>query len=68
MTIHLSEHDEANIDAIMGGHGDWFSARLLRLIAKGDFENRQLLGSIYPEHYAAFMAWYVDQPVEGVPE
>lgn len=68
IVVPLSDHDRANIDAIMGGHGDWFSARLLRLIAKGDHRNRVLLGSIYPEHYEAFMQWYLDQSVPGVPE
>jgi len=64
----VSAHDRENIDAIMGGQGDWFSARLLRLLAKADYKNRLLIGSIYPEHYAVFMDWYLDREVEGVPE
>lgn len=67
VVVPLSDHDRENIDKIMGGYGDWFSARLLRLLAKADHRNRMMLGSLYPEHLEAFMAWYLDQPVE-VPE
>lgn len=68
MAARLSDHDRENIDRIMGGYGDWFSARLLRLMAKADKENRQILANAYPDHYVAFIGWYMDQPVVGVPE
>lgn len=68
MTLAPSPHDYENIDAIMGGQGDWFSARLLRLFAKADAENRAKLATIYPAHHALFLDWYLDREVPGVPE
>ena len=68
MTVAPSTHDVEHIDAIMGGQGDWFSARLLRLFGKADSQNRLLLAVIYPAHHKLFMDWYLDQEVPGVPE
>ncbi len=34
--MSLSEFDRQNIGEIVAGHGDWFSAYLLRLCAKAD--------------------------------
>ena len=45
----LSQHDKDNLQSILCGEGDWFTACLLRLIAKADLWNRHLLGEIYPD-------------------
>lgn len=45
----LSEYDEANVAQILSGHGDWFTAKLMRLIASADALNRQKLFKVYPE-------------------
>lgn len=41
--ICLSEFDD-----ILLGHGDWFDAQLIRLIAKADSVNRERLRKGYP--------------------
>jgi len=54
----ISEHDKAHIEEIMKGHGTWFSAELLRLIAKADLTNRDKLRQVYPEHVEAYEEWF----------
>ena len=49
----LSDHDRENIDAILGGEGDWFSCRLLRLIARSEINNRLRFRLGWPEHVNA---------------
>jgi predicted phage gp36 major capsid-like protein len=54
----LTNHDKANIGEIIADrHGDWFTAHLLRLIKKADFENRARLSLIYPEEVQAVFEW-----------
>lgn len=67
MTARVSDHDRENIDRIMGGYGDWFSARLIRLVAKADYQNRELLRQVFPDHVEAYEVW-ANSPVETVPE
>lgn len=45
----LSDFDRKNVGHILAGHGDWFTAKLLRLIAKADFENRSKLALGFPK-------------------
>ena len=59
MTARVSAHDREKMDEIMTGYGDWFSARLLRLIAKADLENRARLRLAFPEHVQAYEEWYL---------
>jgi len=54
----ISEHDKAHIEEILRGHGTWFSADLLRLIAKADQKNQLLLAQVYPEHVEAYLEWF----------
>lgn len=49
----LTEHDKKNLGEILAGRGTWFTAQLLRLIAKADKHNRHLLGEVYPQEVAA---------------
>lgn len=53
----LSDYDRENIGAIIAGHGDWFTAHLLRLIAKADMHNRERLRWGFPEVVDAFEEW-----------
>lgn len=53
----LSKFDRENIPAIMGGHGDWFTAQLLRLVAKADNHHKAQLRMGFPEEVALVKAW-----------
>jgi hypothetical protein len=53
----ISDYDRANIGNIIAGGGDWFTAQLLRLIAKADKQNREKLRLSFPDEVAAFEAW-----------
>ncbi len=45
----LSDYDKANVAQILSGHGDWFTAKLIRLIASADPLNRKKLFQVFPE-------------------
>lgn len=49
----MTEFDKKNIDIILNGHGDWFTAQLLRLITKADMANRAKLSVVFPEEVKA---------------
>jgi len=54
----ISEYDKHNIGAIIGeNHGDWFTAQLLRLIAKADLHNRRQLAKGFPEEVRLVNEW-----------
>ena len=50
MTAQITDHDRDQIENILGGYGDWFSAQLLRLIAKADVDNKELIRQVFPDH------------------
>lgn len=53
-----SAYDIAHMTNIIAGDfGDWFSAHLMRLIAKADSSNREQLRKVYPEHVKAYEDW-----------
>jgi len=52
-----SQWDIENLDLIMSGHGDWFSAELFRLMRKTDAKNRKRLGVAFPFHMEAYYRW-----------
>jgi len=54
----ISEHDKNHVYEILKGHGDWFSADLLRLIAKADEENLAAIRRAFPFHVAVYEDWY----------
>ena len=58
--MSLTEYDRLHIPAIIKQPGsyDWFSAQLIRLIAKADAANRATLRIVYPEHVRAYEDWY----------
>jgi hypothetical protein len=53
----ISEWDRQHMDEIMGGHGDWFGAQLIRLFAKADRDNFALLGLSFPSYAEAIQQW-----------
>jgi len=53
----LTDFDKAKISDIVAGHGDWFTARLLRLIAHADLTNLGKLRQVYPEEVEAIETW-----------
>lgn len=54
----ISEHDKVNIDRILGGYGDWFTADLLRLIMKADSRNKEKLRQVFPDEVTAYEEYY----------
>lgn len=54
----ISEFDKNNIQQILRGHGDWFSAKLIRLIANCDKTNLEKIRSQFPDHVEAYENWY----------
>jgi len=60
----LSEFDKRHLGDLIAGHGDWFTAKLLRLIAKADHENREKLRLGFPEEVAAYERWLMDGDIE----
>ena len=53
----MTEHDMQNIDKIIQGYGSWFTAHLIRLIAKADVYNRRMLRKAYPREVDAVESW-----------
>ncbi|KKL17797.1 hypothetical protein LCGC14_2481950 [marine sediment metagenome] len=53
----LSEYDRNHISDLVYGHGNWFSAHLIRLIIKADMQDRAKLKQAYPEHVEAVEKW-----------
>jgi hypothetical protein len=49
----LSDFDKANIDQILSGHGDWFTAYLIRYIGGVDPESRRAVARGFPNEVAA---------------
>lgn len=53
----ISEYDKAHIEDILAGEGDWFTAHLLRLIAKADAQNRERIREGFPKEVEAYERW-----------
>ncbi len=45
----MSPYDKEKVSDILAGEGDWFTAKLMRLIASADTSNREKLFREYPE-------------------
>lgn len=50
----LTKYDISNIDRILSGTGDWFSANLIRLIAQADSVNARILARAYPMEFIQY--------------
>ena len=53
----ISEFDKNNVGQIIRGHGDWFGAKLLRLIRDADDINIEKLREAFPGHVWAYETW-----------
>ncbi len=49
----MSNHDKQNIGKLLQGEGSWFTARLFRLIASADEQNRNKLRTAFPDEVVA---------------
>ena len=56
--MDVSEYDMNHVYEILSGAGSWFGAKLLRLIADADGENRAKLGEAFPNAVSAYWDWY----------
>lgn len=59
MASKISDYDRENINEIMEGHGDWFSAQLLRLLQKADLGTREQVRRGFPDHVRLYEEWLV---------
>lgn len=63
----LNEYDKQNIQKILEGHGDWFTANLLRLIAGADVGNRAKLFLSFPKEVNCVHEYQTGSPfIRGV--
>lgn len=53
----ISDYDRAHVEEIIAGHGDWFTAYLLRLMHKADSQNFAKLAMAFPEEAAVYIMW-----------
>jgi hypothetical protein len=58
--------DSEAIGQILNGHGDWFSAKLFRLIAEADPENRTKLRLGFPEEVRAYELYHYGEAKTNV--
>jgi len=58
----LTDYDNDNIGPIIQGQGDWFTARLLRLIARADTSNKEKLAQVFPKEVAAVQTFQTGKP------
>ena len=65
--LYIGKYDAENIDAIMGGRGDWFTAKLLRLIAKADVGNLEKIRRGFPAEVMLY-EWWMKGSGEPMPE
>jgi hypothetical protein len=56
-TMPLSDFDREHLGSILDGNGDWFTAQLMRLIAKADKENLAKLALTFPEEVHTYLDW-----------
>ena len=48
--LEPSEYDRTHVAEILRGHGTWFGAHVLRLVALADPVQLENLRSVYPAH------------------
>lgn len=63
----LDTYERANVHRILAGHGEWFSARLLRFIKESapDRRNLERLRLAFPDHVEAVRWWADHRADEG---
>jgi len=53
----FSDYDIEHFEDLLFGEGDWFHAKLARLIAKADSHNLERLREGFPEEVKDFERW-----------
>ena len=61
----MTEYDQKHVGDILKGEGKWFTARLFRLIACSDSDNKRKLAHVFPKEVGVIHQY---QPVEALPE
>ena len=56
---------DIDIPAWQNGRGDWFTVKLLALIAKADTMNRERIRDAFPSEVEAFERWERSDNIEG---
>jgi hypothetical protein len=54
----LSSWDIDHLQDIFDGNGEWFTAQLMRLIAKADGVNLEKLRMAYPDEVRVYEEWH----------
>lgn len=57
MPSKISDYDRKHVDEIIAGRGDWFSAKLIRLLHVCDHDNFETIRSVYSDHVEAYEEW-----------
>jgi len=57
-----TDYDNDNIGPIIRGRGDWFTAHLLRLIARADTPNKEKLSQVFPKEVVAVQTFQTGKP------
>ena len=57
-----TDYNNNNIGPIIRGQGDWFTAHLLRLIARADTPNKEKLAQVFPKEVAAVQTFQTGKP------
>ena len=64
-TSKISQFDRDHIGDILRGMGDWFSAKLIRLLATCDPDNLEAFRVMYPDHVEAWEIWRTEGDKDG---
>jgi len=62
--MEMSDYDKASIGEILAGDGDWYTAHLIRLIAKADGNNLRKLARVYPDEVRTVLEFLGDKSGE----
>ena len=59
----MTQYDTTHITWILNGNGDWFTAKLFRLIASADTENKEKLALSFPDEVNAVHEFQTGKPL-----
>lgn len=55
--MNRKEHLVFDLQCALNDSGDWFTARLFKLMIKADCCNRERLRAVFPQEFMAFELW-----------
>jgi hypothetical protein len=59
----MTKYDTTHITWILNGNGDWFTAKLFRLIASSDMANKEKLALGFPDEVNAIHKHQTGEPL-----